>query len=51
MTIIDAGLPGYYGDIDLELALMGRAPTDVRALVRRVAEAVQQIRQTQGSSG
>ena len=33
MTIIDAGLPGYYGDIDRELAAMGRAPADVRALV------------------
>ena len=33
VTIIDAGLPGYYGDIDGELAAMGRAPADVRALV------------------
>ena len=33
VTIIDAGLPGYYGDIDRELAAMGRAPADVRALV------------------
>ena len=33
VTIIDAGMPGYYGDIDRELAAMGRAPADVRALV------------------
>src|SRR5438034_6113693 len=33
VTIIDAGLPGYYGDIDRELATMGRVPADVRALV------------------
>ena len=33
VTIIDAGLPGYYGDIDRELAAMGRAAADVRALV------------------
>ena len=33
VTIIDAGLPGYYGEIDRELAAMGRAPADVRALV------------------
>ena len=33
VTIIDAGLPGYYGDINRELASMGRAPADVRALV------------------
>ena len=33
VTIIDAGLSGYYGDIDRELAAMGRAPADVRALV------------------
>ena len=33
VTIIDAGLSGYYGNIDRELAAMGRAPTDVRALV------------------
>jgi len=33
VTIIDAGLPGYYKDIDRELAAMGRTPADVRALV------------------
>src|SRR5262245_14200669 len=33
VTIIDAGLSGYYGDIDRELAAMGRAPADVSALV------------------
>jgi glyoxylase-like metal-dependent hydrolase (beta-lactamase superfamily II) len=33
VTIIDAGVPGYYKDIDRELAAMGREPADVRALV------------------
>ena len=33
VTIIDAGVPGYYSDIDRELAAMGRTPADVRALV------------------
>lgn len=33
VTIIDAGLSGYYRDVDAELAAMGRAPGDVRALV------------------
>src|SRR5436309_1933782 len=33
VTLIDAGLPGYYKDLDSELAAMGRAPGDVRALV------------------
>lgn len=33
VTIIDAGVPGYYGDIPRELAAMGRSVTDVRALV------------------
>jgi len=33
VTIIDAGLPGYYRDIPRELALMGRTVDDVRALV------------------
>jgi glyoxylase-like metal-dependent hydrolase (beta-lactamase superfamily II) len=33
VTIIDAGVPGYYRDIDGELAAMGRSPADVRALV------------------
>jgi glyoxylase-like metal-dependent hydrolase (beta-lactamase superfamily II) len=33
VTIIDAGVPGYYADLSRELALMGRSVTDVRALV------------------
>ena len=33
VTIIDAGVPGYYGDIPRELAAMGRSIGDVRALV------------------
>jgi glyoxylase-like metal-dependent hydrolase (beta-lactamase superfamily II) len=33
VTIIDAGVPGYYKDIAGELAAMGRSPADVRALV------------------
>jgi glyoxylase-like metal-dependent hydrolase (beta-lactamase superfamily II) len=33
VTIIDAGLPGYFEDIPRELAAMGRSVTDVRALV------------------
>jgi glyoxylase-like metal-dependent hydrolase (beta-lactamase superfamily II) len=33
VTIIDAGVPGYYGDILRELAGMGRSIGDVRALV------------------
>jgi glyoxylase-like metal-dependent hydrolase (beta-lactamase superfamily II) len=33
VTIIDAGVPGYYNDIDRELAAMGRTPADVRALI------------------
>jgi glyoxylase-like metal-dependent hydrolase (beta-lactamase superfamily II) len=33
VTIVDAGVPGYYKAIDGELAAMGRAPADVRALV------------------
>jgi glyoxylase-like metal-dependent hydrolase (beta-lactamase superfamily II) len=33
VTIIDAGVPGYYKDIAGELAAMGRMPGDVRALV------------------
>ena len=33
VTIIDAGVPGYYRDIPGELALMGRTVADVRALV------------------
>jgi glyoxylase-like metal-dependent hydrolase (beta-lactamase superfamily II) len=33
VTIIDAGLPGYYRDIPGELARMGRTVADVRALV------------------
>ncbi len=33
VTIVDAGVPGYYGDIPSELASMGRSVTDVRALV------------------
>jgi glyoxylase-like metal-dependent hydrolase (beta-lactamase superfamily II) len=33
VTIIDAGVPGYYGDIPRELTAMGRSLADVRALV------------------
>lgn len=33
VTIIDAGLPGYWADLPAELAAMGRALTDVRAVV------------------
>jgi glyoxylase-like metal-dependent hydrolase (beta-lactamase superfamily II) len=33
VTIIDAGLPGYHRDIPRELAAMGRAVADVRALL------------------
>ena len=33
VTIIDAGLPGYYDDIPRELASMGRMITDVRAVL------------------
>src|SRR5215469_5522539 len=33
VTIVDAGVPGFYKDIDRELATMGRTPADVRALV------------------
>src|SRR5439155_10875596 len=33
VTIIDAGVPGFYRDIAGELAAMGRTVADVRALV------------------
>lgn len=33
VTIIDAGLPGYWGDLRNELAAMGRSLDDVRAVV------------------
>ena len=33
VTIIDAGVPGYYGDLPAELAAMGRALADVRSVV------------------
>lgn len=33
VTIIDAGVPGYYTDLPRELAAMGRRVEDVRALV------------------
>jgi glyoxylase-like metal-dependent hydrolase (beta-lactamase superfamily II) len=33
VTIIDAGVPGYYDDLPKELASMGRSLSDVRALV------------------
>jgi glyoxylase-like metal-dependent hydrolase (beta-lactamase superfamily II) len=33
VTIIDAGVPAYYADLAAELAAMGRAIEDVRALV------------------
>src|SRR5688500_18249451 len=40
VTIVDAGLPGYWGDLPKELAAMGRSLDDVRAGVL-----------TQGASG
>jgi glyoxylase-like metal-dependent hydrolase (beta-lactamase superfamily II) len=33
VTIIDAGVPGYYKDVAGELTAMGRTPGDVRALI------------------
>jgi glyoxylase-like metal-dependent hydrolase (beta-lactamase superfamily II) len=33
VTIIDAGVPGYCKDLARELAAMGRAPADMRALI------------------
>jgi len=33
VTIIDAGLPGYWRDLPVELAAMGRSLDDVRAIV------------------
>jgi glyoxylase-like metal-dependent hydrolase (beta-lactamase superfamily II) len=33
VTIIDAGVPGYYDDLPRELAAMGRSVADVRALL------------------
>jgi glyoxylase-like metal-dependent hydrolase (beta-lactamase superfamily II) len=33
VTIIDAGLPGYWGDLPKELAAMGRSLDDVRGVV------------------
>jgi glyoxylase-like metal-dependent hydrolase (beta-lactamase superfamily II) len=33
VTIVDAGLPGYWGDLPAELAAMGRSLDDVRAVV------------------
>lgn len=33
VTVIDAGMPGLYGDIPRELTAMGRSVADVRALV------------------
>lgn len=33
VTIIDAGLPGYWSDLPNELAAMGRSLDDVRAVV------------------
>ena len=33
VTIVDAGLPGYYSDLESELRAMGRTIDDVRALV------------------
>ena len=35
VTIIDAGVAGFYKDMDRELAAMGRTPADVRALNHR----------------
>ena len=33
VTIIDAGVPGYYGDLPAELTAMGRSIGDIKALV------------------
>jgi glyoxylase-like metal-dependent hydrolase (beta-lactamase superfamily II) len=33
VTIVDAGAPGYWKDLQAELAAMGRTPDDVRALL------------------
>jgi glyoxylase-like metal-dependent hydrolase (beta-lactamase superfamily II) len=33
VTIVDAGLPGYWSDLNRELAAMGRSLDDVRAVV------------------
>ena len=33
VTIVDVGAPGYWNDLPSELAAMGRAFSDVRALV------------------
>jgi glyoxylase-like metal-dependent hydrolase (beta-lactamase superfamily II) len=33
VTIVDAGVPGYYGDLPAELAALGRSIGDVKALV------------------
>ena len=33
ITIVDAGLPGYFGDLQTELAAMGRSIEDVRAVL------------------
>ena len=33
VTIVDAGVPGFYGDLPGELAAMGRAMAEVRALI------------------
>ena len=33
ITIVDAGLPGYWGDLQAELAAMGRSIEDVRAVL------------------
>ena len=33
VTLVDAGVPGYYGDVAGELAAMGRTIEDVRAVV------------------
>src|SRR5215469_5842226 len=33
VNIVVVGVPGFYKDIDRELATMGRTPADVRALV------------------
>ena len=33
VTIIDAGVPGYWGDLPIELTAMGRSLADIRSLV------------------
>ena len=59
VTIVDAGVPGYYKDLDRELAGMGRTPADVRALILThghsdhigIAERLRRERRATGARG